>query len=115
MKDNIADALGITPITEITSSPTNKNLTIIDDEQQQQPSSSTLSNNDDAIEDYRLSRKTFRNLIKQGNDAIDELSEISKQSEHPRSYEVLATLMRTVADTTKDLFDLQKKTKELIE
>ena len=67
----------------------------------------------DQAEDYRLSRSTFRNLIKKGEEAIDELYDLAKNSEHPRSYEVLATLMKTVSDTTKDLYDLQKKTKDL--
>jgi len=67
----------------------------------------------DVEEDYKLSRNTFRSLIKKGNDAIDGITDLAKESESPRAYEVLATLMRTVADTTKDLFDLQKKTKDL--
>lgn len=67
----------------------------------------------DQESDYKLSRKTFKSLIAKGTDAVDELFELAKSSEHPRSYEVLATLMKTVSDTTKDLYDLQKKTKEL--
>lgn len=70
-------------------------------------------NSDDQLEDYNLSRRTFRGLIKKGEEAIDELYELAKSSEHPRSYEVLATLMKTVSDTTKDLYDLQKKTLEI--
>lgn len=69
--------------------------------------------NIDQEEDYLLARKTFRALITQGNHAIEGISDLAKESESPRAYEVMATLMRTVADTTKDLYDLQKKTKEL--
>lgn len=68
---------------------------------------------EDQRADYELSRKTFRELIKKGNDAIEGITDLAKQSESPRAYEVLATLMKTVADTTKDLYDLQKKTKDL--
>jgi hypothetical protein len=68
----------------------------------------------DQAEDYRLARKTFRNLIDKGNGAIEDLSDLARQSESPRAYEVLATLMKTVGDTTKDLYDLQKKTKDLM-
>ncbi|CAB4176034.1 small terminase protein, partial [uncultured Caudovirales phage] len=64
-------------------------------------------------EDYRLARKTFRQLINKGNDAIEGISDLAKESESPRAYEVMATLMKTVADTTKDLFELQKKNKDL--
>jgi hypothetical protein len=68
----------------------------------------------DQAEDYRLARTTFRSLITKGNGAIEDLSDLARQSESPRAYEVLATLMKTVGDTTKDLYDLQKKTKDLM-
>lgn len=68
----------------------------------------------DQQEDYALARNTFRGLINKGNDAIEDLTDLAKQSESPRAYEVLATLMKTVGDTTKDLYDLQKKTKDLL-
>jgi hypothetical protein len=68
---------------------------------------------EDQRADYELSRKTFRELIHKGNAAIEGITDLAKQSESPRAYEVLATLMKTVADTTKDLYDLQKKTKDL--
>jgi hypothetical protein len=68
----------------------------------------------DQAEDYRLARKTFRSLIDKGNNAIEDLTDLARQSESPRAYEVLSTLMKTVAETTKDLYDLQKKTKDLM-
>jgi len=67
----------------------------------------------DAEEDYTLSRNTFRQLIRKGNDVMENLTDLARESESPRAYEVLATMMKTIADTTKDLYDLQKKTKEL--
>lgn len=68
----------------------------------------------DQAEDYTLTRNTFRDLIEKGNDAIESLTDLAKQSESPRAYEVLATLMKTVGDSAKDLYDLQKKTKDLL-
>lgn len=72
-----------------------------------------VENQVDQEEDYRLARKTFRQLINKGNDAIEGISDLAKESESPRAYEVMATLMKTVADTTKDLYALQKMTKDL--
>jgi hypothetical protein len=82
-------------------------------QQSEQKTDETVETNPDQQEDYNLARKTFRDLIKQGNSAIEGITDLAKQSESPRAYEVLATLMKTVADTTKDLYDLQKKTKDL--
>ena len=73
----------------------------------------TPHEDNDVEADYNLSRKTFRSLIDKGNAAMENLTDLAKESESPRAYEVLATMMRTIADTTKDLYDLQKKTKDL--
>jgi len=67
----------------------------------------------DAEEDYLLARKTLRNLIEKGNDAIEEISQIARQQESARGFEVVSTLIKTVGDTTKDLYNLQKMTKDL--
>ena len=67
----------------------------------------------DQQEDYRLARRTFRSLIDKGNNAMENLTDLAKESESPRAYEVLATMIKTIAETTKDLYDLQKKTKDL--
>ena len=73
----------------------------------------TPHEDNDIEADYNLSRRTFRSLIDKGNAAMENLTDLAKESESPRAYEVLATMMRTIADTTKDLYDLQKKTKDL--
>ena len=67
----------------------------------------------DQEDDYRLARRVLRNLITKGNDAIDEISQIARQNESARGYEVVSTLIKTVADTTKDLYNVQKMTKDL--
>lgn len=72
-----------------------------------------IDTNKDQEEDYRLARKVLRNLINKGSDAIDEISTIASQNESARSYEVVSTLIKTVAETTKDLYNLQKMTKDL--
>lgn len=73
----------------------------------------TLHEENDVEADYNLSRKTFRDLINKGNSAMENLTDLAKESESPRAYEVLATMMRTISDTTKDLFELQNKNKNL--
>jgi predicted transcriptional regulator len=86
---------------------------IIPPKKEPDPIINTPHEDDDIKADYNLSRRTFRDLINKGNQAMESLTDLAKESESPRAYEVLATMMRTVADTTKDLYDLQKKTKDL--
>lgn len=100
--DALSEALGIENAVEI-----------IPPSKVPEPIINTPHEDDDIKADYNLSRRTFRDLINKGNSAMESLTDLAKESESPRAYEVLATMMRTVADTTKDLYDLQKKTKEL--
>lgn len=80
-----------------------------------EPEPEEPSYNNDATEDYKLARKVLRNLIEKGNDAIDEISSIARQQESARGFEVVSNLIKTVSDTTKDLYQLQKMTKDLKE
>lgn len=68
----------------------------------------------DVVEtDTEFARKNIRDLIDKGNVAVDNLLQVSKESEHPRAYEVVAGLMKTMADLNKDLLELQKRKKDL--
>src|SRR6185503_3060423 len=71
--------------------------------------------NEDQDADYKLSRNTLRTIITKGSTAIDNISQLAKDLESPRAYEVLATMMKTIAETTKDLYGLQGETKALAE
>jgi hypothetical protein len=64
--------------------------------------------------DYQHARKNIKELTIKGNDALDKLIRVADESEHPRAYEVVATLMKTMADLNKDLLDIQKKKRDLV-
>ena len=65
--------------------------------------------------DYEYQRRNFYQLVERGQDAIDGILELAKESEHPRSYEVAGQLIKNVADVTEKLGDLQEKMKKLKE
>jgi hypothetical protein len=68
----------------------------------------------DVVEtDTEYARTNIRSLIDKGNVAVDNLLQVSKESEHPRAYEVVAGLMKTMADLNKDLLELQKRKRDL--
>lgn len=77
------------------------------------PVKEELSSNTDAEADFELTRKTMKKMLEKGTNAVDELFELAKASEHPRSFEVLANLIKTTSDVSKDLYNLQKMKKEL--
>lgn len=65
-------------------------------------------------EDANFARSNIRELITKGNQAMDQLLAVAKESEHPRAYEVAAGLIKNLADMNKDLLELQKKRKDLM-
>ena len=71
------------------------------------------SNSQDKGSDYKYSREIFYNLVERGQDAIEGILDIAKESEHPRVYEVAGQLIKTVGETTEKLIDLQAKMKQL--
>lgn len=76
-----------------------------------------IPNPEDLKQDYLLARRTFKDLIDKGTKSLDSLELISKEAETAREVarvaEVMAVMMKTVSDTTKDMFLLQKVIKEL--
>ena len=68
---------------------------------------------DDIDADYKYQRENFYNLIEKGTNAIEGILEIAKESEHPRTYEVAGQLIKSVAEVTEKLGDLQDKMKKL--
>ena len=63
--------------------------------------------------DYRYARENLYNLVERGQDAIDGILDLSKETESPRAYEVAGQLIKTVSDTAEKLIDIQKKLKDL--
>ena len=53
--------------------------------------------------DYRYARENLYDLVERGQDAIDGILELSKETEHPRAYEVAGQLIKTVSETAERL------------
>lgn len=65
--------------------------------------------------DYKYQRENFYRLVERGQDAIDGILELAKESETPRSYEVAGNLIKQVGDVTEKLGELQLKMQKLKE
>ena len=76
-------------------------------------SKTSHSKNEEQTSDYKYSREVFYGLVERGQDAIEGILDIARESEHPRVYEVAGQLIKTVGETTEKLIDLQAKMKEL--
>ena len=69
----------------------------------------------DITKDYEYTRANLYSLIEKGQEAINGIMELAGESASPRAYEVAGQLIKSVADTTDKLADLQKKLKDLEE
>ena len=103
VEKNLSDALGI------------EHLPVPKEEVKQEIVEFVPAENEDGDEDYRLVRNTLRNLIEKGNDALEDISTIARQNESARGFEVVANLIKTVGETSKDLYNLQKMKRDLKE
>jgi hypothetical protein len=86
----LSEVLGVDPI-----ETTNENQLV------------TVTNPIDDDADY--ARSNIRGLIEKGGTAVTELLAVAKSSEQPRAYEVVATMLKNLADMNKDLMEIQKR------
>lgn len=69
--------------------------------------------NDGQKEDFDYSRDTYYELLEKGKEALEDMINVARESEHPRAYEVLSGMIKNISDVNDRLMDLNKKQKEL--
>ena len=74
-----------------------------------------IPEDDDIENDYKYQRENFYNLVERGQNAVEGILELAKESDHPRAYEVAGNLIKQVAEVTEKLGDLQEKMRKLKE
>jgi hypothetical protein len=75
----------------------------------------SVPKSDDIKKDYEYTRANLYSLIEKGQEAINGIMELAGEGGSPRAYEVAGQLIKSVADTTDKLIDLQKKLKDVEE
>ena len=98
-KDRIANILNITPTIRENDLVIHQDTGVIGSEE--------------LDTDIKYVRDMMYDTIKNTSDAVEEMLGIAKQGQHPRAFEVVATLLNTQREASKDLLDLHKKKKEL--
>lgn len=89
----------ISELLPIESTPAPDNLTRVEE-------------SNDIDEDYEYARRNLKGLIENGKIAMENIIFLAKEGESPRAYEVVGQLIKTLADTNKDLLELGKKARE---
>ena len=104
--DPIDEALNIESNIEVSNTPENGCV----------KSKDKLKNISDDIEkDYDYTRANLYSLIEKGQESLNGIMELAGESASPRAYEVAGQILKSVADTTDKLMELQKRVKEVDE
>ena len=78
------------------------------------PTPNISSNTGKVIEDdYVNVRDNLYDLMETGREALLEMLEVAKQSEHPRAYEVVGNIMKQLADMNQQLLDIHQQKQKL--
>lgn len=73
----------------------------------------TSSLDTDLDKDYDDARRSLKDLVRRGTDAIDHLMAIATDSEHPRAFEVVATLIKNTSEVNEKLLNMQKAVRDM--
>jgi len=65
-------------------------------------------------QDFQIARSNLHGILMNGQEALNRMIDLADQSQHPRAYEVVATLINALTQANKDLLDLSKKKKDII-
>lgn len=72
-----------------------------------------IENDAEMEEDFSDARKSLKDLVVAGEDAVEGILKVAKESHSPRAYEVAAKVIQTTAETIEKVAELQRKKKEI--
>jgi len=64
-------------------------------------------------DDFQYSRENLYHIIERGQDALSGILQVAQETDHPRAYEVAGQLLKTNAENTEKLVNLQTTKKKL--
>ena len=78
-----------------------------------EPTEDKSEDQQQAEADVSFVRGNLYELIQNGTEAVEQMMQVAKESQHPRTYEVLATLIRTMGDMGDKLIQVHKSKQEI--
>ncbi len=114
--DPIEQALGLRPLDEAIDEPETDIVDHVDDLPVVAEVSNTAAvivnaESDETVRDIELARSNIKNIIEQGDDSLNELINLAKQSESPRAFEVVSNMMSTLLHANRDFVEMSMKKK----
>lgn len=109
----IADALGLKPLNEVLPQEEpeevdfNEILPVVEGTENLPAVVDTAG--EENLEDIELARENIKDILEKGTDSLETLVMLAKQSESPRAFEVVSTMMKTLLDANKEFVDMSTK------
>ena len=75
-------------------------------------SSGGTFNSNNFQKDYEIVQENLKGLISNGNVALESALKVATESDSPRAFEVVAILLKTMADLNNNVLDVHKKAKD---
>mgnify|MGYP003331077791 CR=1 FL=1 len=66
-----------------------------------------MSDSDTAVNDFEYARRVKHDLLAKGSEALDDMMEVARSTEHPRAYEVLSNMMKNVGEVSDSLLAVE--------
>lgn len=76
------------------------------------PSSGGTFDSANFQKDYEMVQSNLKDLIGNGNIALESALKVATESDSPRAFEVVAILLKTMADLNNNVLDVHKKAKD---
>ena len=102
MTKQLDDALGLNPLMSIQDDEPTPNLPAV-----------IQHNENQADNDVNFARENLYDAAVKAQSAIEDMIAIAQQSQHPKAYEVLNSMIKTYADVSMGMADLQLKKQRL--
>ena len=68
---------------------------------------------EDLTDAYQQSKENLQGILDQGKEAMEEILNIAKAGQHPRAFEVYATLLKNMTDANDRLLKIQKEMRDM--
>jgi hypothetical protein len=91
----------------------NKALDLVPYEEQKTSTVKFEETDEQADGDIEYARLNLYDVVTTASEAVEDMVAIARQSQHPKAYEVLNSVLKTKADVAMNLADLQMKKQRL--
>ena len=113
LKDELSEIFDTPPETILIAEKTPGCPAVVQNPQVQIATTKEKTNEQLAEDDFNYARQNLHDVIDTGKRALENLAQMAEDSATPRCHEIVGELMKNIADSTRESFELHQKMKNL--